>query len=72
MRRGGVRLGKERYGRELETVDRVLATVPLRVFVATAWEARLGRVRHRMARANVAAMELETVSYPMQTVHQIT
>jgi hypothetical protein len=36
VRRGGVRLGKERRGMELETVDRVLATVPLRVLCGEA------------------------------------
>ena len=52
VRRGGVRLGKERYGRELETVDRVLATVPLRVLCGEAGQsaACYGKARSGEAR----------------------
>jgi hypothetical protein len=51
----------------LETVDRVLATVPLRVLVVRRGKARLAMARLRLARlglarANVAAMGLVTVS----------
>ena len=53
VRRGGVRLGKERYGRELETVDRVLVTVPLRVLVRLG-SARRGESRCGEARRGVA------------------
>ena len=42
-RRGAVGMGRVRHGKELATVDRVLATVPLRVF-------RHGETRHGEAR----------------------
>ena len=68
--------GKARCGKELATADRTLATVFLRVLsgsglVRRAGE-RLGLARRGKARANVAAMELATVSLSMQTVHQLT
>ena len=51
---------------ELETVDRVLATVPLRVLGRD----RYGEAGSGSVRANVAAMGLVTVSWSMQKVHQ--
>ena len=71
-RRGWVGSGTERCGRELAIVDRVLATVPLRVLWqahASKGEVWSGRARRGSARANVAAMGLVTVPWSMQTVH---
>ena len=51
---------------EIEIVDRVLATVPLRVLGRD----RYGEAGSGSVRANVAAMGLVTVSWSMQKVHQ--
>ena len=64
--RGMERSGQAGTGKELETVDRVLATVPLRVLGRD----RYGEAGSGSVRANVAAMGLVTVSWPIQSVYQ--
>ena len=81
-RSGQVGIGKDWLGAELETVDRVLVTVPLRVLVVRrgmagkgeAWPGRDGSGKEWFgeARANVAAMGLVTVSWSIQSVYQST
>lgn len=71
---GEVGWGEARWGsagRGLETVDRVLATVPLRVLVWSGTASQCG-VRQVRAGANVAAIGLVTVLCSMQKVHQLT
>ena len=65
-RSGQVGIGKDWLGAELEIVDRVLATVPLRVLGRD----RYGEAGSGSVRANVAAMRLAIVSWSIQKVYQ--